>query len=201
MEVRKTTIARALTRTKTIKAQMENIVNEIRKFSVWIDKEKHPLGEQLVTKDTAGLKKNLNQAREAMASKWQQYNDLSLELIKLQTAINRANLSAKITIGDKTYTVAEAQAIRNRIINSGIAGSVISGFGAAVREAEKARLQYNRQYDNVADESVKTAALADVLYLLPAESMEAYSRFITEFSVEFDATLNEVNAVTEITIE
>lgn len=206
-EPRKMTIARGLTRIKTIEAQLTNIIRQIEQYAAWVNKEKHPLGDTNLTNDDAGLKRNHAQAAEKMASLWQSYLDLSNELVKIQTAINRANDTTMIQVAGETMTIAVAKVIENRIIGqegrstAGLPGpGLVNAYRNAVAMADRAVKNYNAQFNNVKDEQVKKEAMADIAYMLPAFKVEHYANFINEFRVEFNATLNEVNAVTEITV-
>jgi len=209
VQERKMTIARGLTRIKTIQAQLATIVNNIEQYGAWVDKEKHPLGDTKLVNDQAGLKRNHEQARQKLSSMWQQYEDLNSEWVKIQTAINRANDVTSITIGGKSMTVAEAKVIEDKIIGNPrkvnrtgvfIGQNMVRAYQSAVANAEKAVRAYNQQYNNVKDETVKAPLLADVLYLVDTGKANEYAAFINEFLVEFNATLNEVNAVTDITL-
>ena len=202
-EPRKMTIARGLTRMKTLQAQIVNIANQIERYAAWVDKEKHPLGDTSASTD---IKRNHTQAAEQVASLWQSYEDLSNELINIQTAINRANDTTIIQIAGKTMPIAQAKVIEDRIVGKGNKGLPSLGFGVvnayrnAVAMADRAVKNYNQQYSSIKEESVKAQHMADIAYMIPAKSVEAYSNFLNEFSIEFNATLNEVNAVTEITV-
>lgn len=203
-EGQKMTVSRGLTRMKTILAQLENISVDIRSMGVWIDKEKHPLGDSTVAKDDKGLKLNHTQAIEKIRSLWQQHEDLTFQYVKIQTAINRSNDTTLITVGGRTLTVAEAKVIQTKIIGEkstvGPSKVLNTSFQYAASQAERAVKEYNKQFANISNEEVKKPLLADILYLVDADKARQHSHFITEFLVEFNATLNEVNAVTEITI-
>ena len=194
-EQRKMTIARGLTRLKTIKAQLANIANQIGMYGAINNKVRHPLGEQKVALD-----KNHNQAIEAVNSLYQQFNDLKDEFLKIKLAIDKANLTTVITIGGKQMTIQEALIYRRDIQQ--YVQSLNHQYGRAVQQAQAQVDKYNNSLNTEGmDESTLKAVMADVLYLVPRERINEVNNFLVAFMTELDGVLNEVNAVTEITIE
>jgi len=195
MSERKMTIARGLTRLKTIKAQLSNIANQIGSYGAINNKVRHPLGEQKVALD-----KNHNRAIEAVNSLYQQFNDLTNEFIKIKLAIDKANLNTVITIGGKQMTIQEALIYRRDIQE--YVQSLNNQYGRAVQQAQAQVDKYNNSLNTEGmDESTLKAVMADVLYLVPRERINEVNNFLVEFMTELDGVLNEVNAITEITIE
>jgi hypothetical protein len=194
-EQRKMTISRALTRIKTITAQMNDITQKIRNYGAWNDKVKHPYGD---SKRTA--KETLDAARKEVQSMYQSFNDLSVELLKLKVCIEKANLSTKITIGEKTMTIAEAL-IYKRSIETHVR-NLVSCYNHAVARAQITVNEYNKPIIMNAnlDTEEKQRQFADVAYLVDKEEIDKHDKFLTEFMTELDGTLNEINAITEIEI-
>lgn len=195
MEERKMTIARGLTRLKTIKAQLDNIADQIGEGGAICNKSRHPMGDQRVS-----LEKNHNQAIEEINSLYQKFNDLVKEYIKIKLAIDRANMTTVIRIGGKEMTIQEALIYRRDI--AGYVHSLNSEYSRAVMKAQSQADNYNKNINTEGmDETALKAVLADVLYLVPRERINEVNEFLVEFMTELDGTLNEVNAITEITVE
>lgn len=192
-EKRTMTIARGLTRLKTIKAQLSRIALEIGQYGVWNDKKRHPYGDNNVE-----LKKNHNQAKEKILSLFQQYDDLVEEFVKIKTAIEKANISTKIVVAGKVMTISQALMYKREV--ESLVRDIVRNYDVAVDRATKSVNDYNSRLSGLGEED-KEAVMADILYLVPQEKMEEKKKFLMEFLEEVDGTLNEVNAVTEIVIE
>lgn len=193
-ETRKMTIARGLTRLKTIKAQLINISAQIGLGGAINNKARHPMGEQ-----KGVLDKNHNQAIELVNSLYQQFDDLTKEFIKIKLAIDKANLYTVINIGGKQLAIQEALIYRRDILQ--YVQSLNNQYGRAVSSATQAVDQYNRNLNTEGmDEQTLRAVLADVIYLVPRERINNVNNFLVEFMAELDGTLNEVNAITEIEV-
>ena len=192
---RKMTIARGLTRLKTIKAQLESIANQIGAYAVISSKSRSPLGEQKVS-----LEKNHAQATEAVNSLYQQFHDLTNEYLKIKMAIDRANLSTVISVGGKEMTIQEALIYRRDIQQ--YVQSLNSQYGRAATVAQQAVDKHNSNVNTEGmDDSTIKAVMAEVLYLVPRERINEVNKFLVEFMTELDGTLNEVNAITEIAVD
>lgn len=192
---RKMTIARGLTRLKTIKAQLGNIAYQIGEGGAISNKSRHPMGEQ-----KASLDKNHKQAIEAINSLYQKFNDLTKEYIKIKLAIDKANMSTVISIGGKEMTIQEALIYRRDIQD--YVQSLNSQYSRAVAKAQQDVDKHNRSLNTEGmDETTLKAVLADVLYLVPRERINEVNEFLVEFMTELDGTLNEVNALTEIDLD
>jgi hypothetical protein len=194
-EQRKMTIARGLTRLKTIKAQLSNIANQVGQYGAINNKVRHPLGEQ-----KASLDKNHNQAIDAVNALYQQFNDLIAEFTKIKLAIDKANLTTVITVAGKQMTIQEALIYRRDIQQ--YVQALNHQYGRAVQQAQAYVDKYNNGLNTEGmDEATLKAVMADILYLVPRERINEVNNFLVAFMTELDGVLNEVNAVTEITIE
>jgi len=192
---RKMTIARGLTRLKTIKAQLQNISNQIGTYGAINNKTRHPMGEQKVPLD-----KNHNQAIEHVRSLYQQFNDLIKEFIKIKLAIDKANMETVITVGGKQMTIQEALIYRRDI--QAYVQQLNEQYGRAVQKAQTSVDKYNSNLNTEGmDENTLKAVLADVLYVVPREEIQKVNDFLVQFMTELDGVLNEVNAITEISVE
>lgn len=191
---RRMTIARGLTRMKTIKAQLTSIGTQVGATGAINNKKRHPFGDQKVNID-----KNHNQAMEAANSLYQQFNDLTTEFVKIKLAIDKANLSTNIVIGGRTLLVQEALIYRRDIKDyvQSLNNQYVRALSTATNDVDA----YNRNLntEGMSDETL-SKVLADVLYLVPRERINETNQFLVEFMTELDGTLNEVNALTEIEI-
>ena len=191
---RKMTIARGLTRLKTIKAQLVNISQQVTQYGAISNKVRHPLGGQRVS-----LEKNHSEAIAVVESLYQQFNDLTSEFMRIKLAIDKANLTTIVEIGGKSLTIQEALIYRRDI--QSYVQSLSNGYGRAVQQAQNTVDKYNAsQSTEGLDENTIKAVMADVLYLVPLNRVQEANKFIVEFMTELDGTLNEVNALTEIEI-
>lgn len=195
MSERKMTIARGLTRLKTIKAQLEGISGNIKAYGAWVDKQKHPLG------DTShnDIKRNHSQAKEKVQSLYQQFNDLMAEHIKIKKAIDRANMKTNIEVAGKVMTLHEALLYEREV--AGFISQLTTAYKQSVVTAELKVKQFNSQFSGVQDDSAKAALLADVSYLVSRETIAELDKFTVEFLTEIDGIKNEVNALTEIELD
>ena len=104
------TIARAMTRRKTIKAQLDKITEDISKHGAINNKRLHILSDE-----KNDIKKNHREATEKIKSLFQQFDDLKVNYIKLTLAINKANLETDIIIAEQTMKIAEALVYKSEI--------------------------------------------------------------------------------------
>lgn len=194
METREITIARGLTRLKTIKAQIERNNLELEE-AVVSSKRKSLLAD--VHLDTP---LNHKEAAKRATADVQSNRDLAREFVGIKLAIARANLDTQITVGDRTFTIAEAMLLRREIdiIYRGMIQAYAKAKAAAECETEK----YNAQLLANANlsEADKKTLFAEVIPLVRAEDMEELHAFVSTFMAEIDGTLNEVNALTKIVI-
>jgi len=193
-EARKMTIARGLTRLKTIKAQLSSIGTDVGNVSVINNKKRSPMGEQ-----KGSIDKNHNQAIEAVNSLYQKFNDLTKEYTKIKLAIDKANLFTDIVIGGKTLKIQEALIYRRDIQD--YVRALNNQYAQSVNRARNDVEAYNRNLNTEnMDEATVNKILADVLYLVPPARITEVNEFLVEFMTELDGTLNEVNALTEIEV-
>jgi hypothetical protein len=195
MATRKMTIARALTRKKTLKAQLTGIASDISKYGALNDKTRHPLGDT-----RAPLAKNHGQAIEKIEALFQQHHDLTKELVKIEMAIHRANSSTVIEIAGVKMTIDEARIFQNLVAPH--VQSLVNSYNYSVANAQREVEKYNKNVKvETEDEAVKQLVFADILYLVKPDRVKEQGDFLNVFLAEIDGTLNEVNAVTEIEIE
>lgn len=192
-EVRTMKISRALTRLKTIDAQLANIAGDIMNFGAGSNKVICRLS------NSKNLGDNHSEVAKEMRSRFQQFKDLIAEKTKIKLAIDAANAVTEIEVGGKRMTIAEALIVQNRIMND--YQTVVNAFNSSVRNAQNAVLLYNNQFNKIEDTAAKVALIADVAYFVKAEDFKELSEFITVFKAEINGTLNEINAVTDITIQ
>jgi hypothetical protein len=193
-EARKMTIARGLTRLKTIKAQLSSVGTDVGNLAAINNKKRSPMGEQ-----KAAIDKNHNQALEAVNSLYQKFNDLTKEFTKIKLAIDKANLTTVIVIGGKSMTIQEALIYRRDIQD--YVRALNNQYARAVTAAKNDVESYNRNLNTEGmDEATLNKVMADVLYLVPPARINEVNEFLVEFMTELDGTLNEVNALTEIEV-
>lgn len=188
------TIARAMTRKKTIKAQLTKITEDIAMHGAINNKRLHILSDE-----KNDIKKNHREATEKVKSLFQQFHDLKENYIKLTIAINKANLETDIVIADKPMKIAEALVYKNDIQQ--YLAELKNAYQRVVKKAklDADAFNQNMKTDNLS-EQVKKEVLADVLYLVPIEKIDELDTFLVEFITEIDGTLNEVNARTMIEV-
>ena len=188
------TIARAMTRKKTIKAQLNKITEDISKHGAINNKRLH-----ILSNEKNDIKKNHRESTEKIKSLFQQFHDLKENYIKLTIAINKANLETDIVIAEQTMKIAEALVYKNEI------QQYLADLKLAYQKVVKKATQdvdyfnQNMKTDGLS-EQVKKDVLADVLYLVPTEKIDELDSFLVEFITEIDGTLNEVNARTLIEV-
>jgi hypothetical protein len=190
------TIARGLTRIKTIHKQLIDIAQKISEYGAWNNQKKIPT----IADTKKDIKINHAEAEAEVKSLYQQFHDLSNYGVKVKLAIEKANHETNIEIAGKTFTLAEALLYR-RLIAPHV-NNLINSYNAAVSRAESDVTRYNKPIvDNANyDESKKRELQADILYLVPNEETKKLGTFNGEFLTELDGRLNEVNAVTTITV-
>ena len=189
------TIARAMTRKKTIKAQLNKITEDISKHGAINNKRLH-----ILSNEKNDIKKNHREATEKIKSLFQQFHDLKENYIKLTVAINKANLETDIVIADKTMKIAEALVYKNEIQQ--YLTNLKIAYQKVVKKATQDVDYFNQNMNTDGlSEQVKKDVLADVLYLVPIEKLDELDTFLVEFITEIDGTLNEVNARTMIEVD
>lgn len=189
------TIARAMTRKKTIKAQLDKIIEDISNHSAINNKRLH-----ILSNEKSDIKKNHREATEKVKSLFQQFHDLKDNYIKLKLAINKANLETEIIVAGKTLKIAEALVYKNDIQE--YLSNLKTAYQHAVKKATREVDTFNQNMKTEGlSEQVKKEVLADVLYLVPIEKIDELDSFLVEFMTEIDGTLNEVNARTLIDVD
>jgi hypothetical protein len=189
------TIKRGLTRIKTIKAQIERITKEIQDYATWNNKKNHPLGERNESRE-----KQINQAEKTISSQFQKFNDLQKELLKIKFAIEKANISATISVNEQVMTLSEAIAYKQHL--SALVDQMVNAYNYSVAKTTREVERYNEGIENANhSDAERKALLADIAYLAPKKELEKLSEFQHEFLAEIDGLLDEANATTKITIE
>jgi len=188
------TIARAMTRKKTIKAQLEKITDDIAHHSAINNKKLH-----ILSNEKSDIKKNHREATEKVKALFQQFHDLKDNYVKLTIAINKANLETEMIVSGKTLKIAEALVYKNDMQQ--YLSNLKTAHQHAVKNATREVNTFNQNMKTEGlSEQVKNDVLADVLYLVPIEKIDELDSFLVEFMTEIDGTLNEVNARTFIEV-
>ena len=186
------TIARGLTRLKTIKAQLERLQGELREYAFWNDKQKCPLikTEDSVAKNHAGC-------RSHYQSLVQQFNDLIKEYKTIKRAIDLTNLKTSVEIAGQTLSLNEAMMYKQYL------GELFRSVGSSMKRAEAGSLDQVERYNlsmakNIEDPQVRSNVMANVINFVPTEFLNDVYSTSNEFLAELDGTLNEVNALTPL---
>lgn len=194
--VRTMSVKRALTRTKTIVAQLNRISEKVRAHAAISSKTKSKLVDSRLSLD-----ENQREAEKEMQSLYQQHRDLLDEYSKLKKAIAASNLTQTITISNKTMTIYEALLIEND--TRAHLAALTAAFRNAARFAENEVTTYNANTQKRADLPAGDLDIlrADVLYLVPREDIEATEKFLNEFSVELHGLIDESNVLTILELD
>ena len=194
--VRTMSVKRALTRTKTIVAQLNRISEKVRAHAAISSKTKSKLADSRLSLD-----ENQREAEKEMQSLYQQHRDLLDEYSKLKKAIAASNLTQTITISDKTMPLYEALLIEND--TRAHLAALTAAFRNAARFAENEVTTYNANTQKRADLPAGDLDIlrADVLYLVPREDIEATEKFLNEFSVELHGLIDESNVLTILELD
>ena len=194
MEERKMTIARGLTRLKTIKAQiMQN--TSVLTHSCISSKKKSQLADIKLD-----LPENHKKAKEIVQSTLQSNEALFREFVKIKNAITKANLTTLITVAGSTMSVAEAMVLRQDVAN--LMQQTVDAYSNSLN---RVNAEVQRSNDtvmgnaNISAEDKKFMT-ADTVSFVPFEKVTEMNEFIHVFLAEVDGTLNEVNALTEIEV-
>ena len=194
--VRTMSVKRALTRTKTIVAQLNPTSEKVRAHAAISSKTKSKSVDSRLSLD-----ENQREAEKEMQSLYQQHRDLLDEYSKLKKAIAASNLTQTITISDKTMTIYEALLIEND--TRAHLAALTAAFRNAARFAENEVTTYNANTQKRADLPAGDLDIlrADVLYLVPREDIEATEKFLNEFSVELHGLIDESNVLTILELD
>lgn len=194
MEERKMTIARGLTRLKTINAQIVQN-NDVLTNACVSSKKKSVLADMKLD-----LPENHKKAKEVVQSAMQSNEALFKEFIKIKNAITKANLTTLITVAGETMTIAEAMVLRQEV--AGMAQQTLNTYSSSMN---RVNAEVQRNNDTVMGNSNISAddkkfMLADTVSFVSYDKMTEMNKFINVFLAEVDGTLNEVNALTEIEV-
>lgn len=194
MEERQMTIARGLTKLKTIKAKINSNNAIIRKAST-SSKKKSELADM-----REDLPLNHQKAKAVVESALQSNKALAKEFVDIKLAIIDANLSTQVMIAGRTMSLAEAQIMRREIRE--IYGSMVSHYSQALSATNTEVQRYNDSVmanTNMSAED-KKVMMAETVSFLSFDTMNELNGFITVFMEEVDGTLNEINALTVIDV-
>ena len=188
------TIARGLTRLKTIKAQINNN-NQLLQASVLSSKEK-----TLIVDSKQSIDKNHAEARLKVTSALQQSKDLIKEFIAIRIGIARINDITPVTVAEQTFTITAAMVMRRDILN--FYNGMLSCYASAQQGAERKVEKHNQAVlSSPAIDRDKEILMAQVVSFVDPKDFEGLRDFTTTFMAELDGALNEANALTQFTIE
>ena len=189
------TIARGLTRLKTIKAQLANN-NDTLAQSCVSSKRKSQLADAKTSLDS-----NHKKAQESVSSALQSSLDLIKEYTAIKMAIAKSNQETKFEIAGQTMTVAEAILFRRDIrdVYSEMLSSINRSRALVEREVDRRNDKIISDNKDLSPSDVQQM-LEDVVQFVSPEKSESLRNFITVFMAEIDGTLNEINATTKITV-
>jgi len=186
------TIARGLTRLKTIKAQLVRLQGDLREYAFWNDKQKCPLikTEESVAKNHAGC-------RSHYQSLVQQFNDLIKEYKTIKRAIDLTNLKTSVEIAGQVLSLNEAMMYKQYL------GELFCDVSGSMKRAEADSRGQVERYNlamakNIEDPQIRNNVMANVINFVPAEFLYDVYSTSNEFLAELDGTLNEVNALTPL---
>lgn len=197
IEQRELTVKRAITRVKTITAEISDIIKTIENYGAVPNNTKCKLG--LTAKDGVEVTpaQTIAEAKKVMESKKQQLRDLITEKEKLQLAIAKSNLNTKITVRGKEMTVYEALMFKSTWLDmyNKIEGAIVSSLSRAETHVD----MYNRTAQ--VDPSTGKKFEAQVVSFFSNDEIEAYGIYDKQFMVELNGELDDSNATTKIIIE
>lgn len=194
MEERQMTIARGLTRLKTIKAQI-NANNQVIRKSTTSSKRKSDLADM-----REDINVNHSKAKAVVESALQSNKALATEFVNIKLAIAKANLENQVMVAGRTMSLAEAMLLRREIKD--IYGAVVSSYSQSLSNTNSEVQRYNdgvMANSNMSAED-KKVMMAETVSFLSFDTMNELNAFITVFMQEVDGTLNEVNALTVINV-
>lgn len=194
MEERQMTIARGLTRLKTIKAQI-NANNQVIRKSTTSSKRKSDLADM-----REDITVNHSKAKAVVESALQSNKALATEFVNIKLAIAKANLETQVMVAGRTMSLAEAMLLRREIKD--IYGTVVSNYSQSLSNTNSEVQRYNdgvMANSNMSAED-KKVMMAETVSFLSFDTMNELNAFITVFMQEVDGTLNEVNALTAINV-
>lgn len=175
-----------MSKLKIINKRLNTLQDDIYKYSAWVDKTNHPLGKVGVNEF------NKKEAEKKLKSKIQSYRDLMDRYLALKIAIKRTNLDTKISVGDDTFTIAEAIVIKHELLS--YQSRLVNSIDNSVKNAERAVERFNMNLPNDASRE----QFAQVWYLVDPSEVDDIRKFIDEFVEEIDMALQIANATTDI---
>jgi len=205
----KITIHRALTELKTIDNRIDRHINGL---SV--------VGHYSRDKKLFDFKP-LKDFEQQAISDYQSINDLIDRQTKLKSAINIANATTKVTVGDKEMTILEAINFKNTVQwKRDLLNRLQSNRRSRTMEIERHNTQVNVKADNLAEialgkDGVKTKSEDvetirkpyiegnELLLSDPINvdlTIDNLTTEISNFEMEVDASLSEINATTFIEV-
>ena len=176
-------IQEGLSKLKTIRKRMQDIRGDVREFSVWNSKIKHPWGIKGGNQDY-----NIKEAEQVARSKIQSYHDLKNEFLRIKTAIDRTNIQTKITVAGKEFTLHEAILYKREVAEM---------LQELVGNYEHCALKVKRDVDRE-NEKDNVSVKSDVIYLFPSDEVEKTRKFINEFLEEVDGKMQIANATVNL---
>lgn len=192
------TIKRALTRKKTIKSQMADIVAQMQQYGAVSSKAKHLMGDQRGN-DAEALTRNHKEARVYVQSLLQQFLDLQKEYTRISVAIQKANQTTFIEVAGQRMSIAEALEYQGKAGTGAWVAQLVNAFNSSVANSERVVSQYNSQLGSV-DQATKEAIQATVVSLLDPKDLQKLSDFRTKFMMEANGLIDEANIGTYINL-
>lgn len=207
------TITRALTRVKTLSAQLEELGSTSGKNIIKY------IGTVLESRKETEITKNYIKDAEA---NFNSFNDLFKELAAIKNAIKLSNSQTKITLNGETLTVSEAITLKEIInVKRNFYRELLSQYERCTRSVESAENDIEekarRNVEKISNENTSTgeaytnlldAARVSVIKdtrltivgITNVEKLREEYNKIETFFEEIDFKLSESNAVTTITL-
>lgn len=189
-------VKRALTRLKTIEAQLEKMTSEFSRYSTESSKEVVSLVSTVGT-----IEDNHEAARIKMSSQYQKYTDLLAEYTRIKLAIAKSNLETTLEIAGKTMTITESLLIESKT------KSYMEDLVSAVQSSERSSNVKVRNFNDAilrnqasSDNTDYSLLMAKVDFLIDREDLDKTEQFIVEFSTELHGLIDEVNVLTLIEV-
>ena len=191
------TVKRALTRLKTLKAQLGDNIDLIQQYGAWSSMKKHPLGIPQNDSTTVTIKQTIDAARTKVQSTYQSTEDLLEEYSALLKALAITNLATSVTVADKTMTIYEALMYKKYIKD--FYNKLVQANSYASNKADREVDNYNQR--NTAEDANGNKIEANVVYFLPTETLQGYKEFNSKFVEELNGAIDESNIKTELVWE
>lgn len=195
-ELRTMSVKRALTRLKTIEAQLEKMVSEFSRYSTESSKEIVSLVSTVGT-----IEENHENARVKMSSQYQKYTDLLAEYTRIKLAITKSNLETTLEIAGKTMTITESLLIESKTKH--YMENLIQAVQKSERNSELKVRNFNDtilRNQSQSDSTDYSLLMAKVDFLIDREDLDKTEQFIVEFSTELHGLIDEMNVLTLIEV-